>query len=104
KAANDEEAKVRSGTWHDPERGQITFGTWANGWYTSQSLAPSTMQNYKHHIEEHLLPEFDDDPLAAIFGADVDEWEQKELAAGYSVTSVRTWRTTLSTILADAVV
>ncbi|WP_205629751.1 tyrosine-type recombinase/integrase [Jiangella muralis] len=104
KAANDEEAKVRSGTWHDPERGRITFGAWANGWYASQNLALSTMQNYKHHLEEHLLPEFEDDPLAEIFGADVDEWERKELAARYSLTSVRTWRTTLSTILADAVV
>lgn len=101
-AANDIEAKIRAGRWRDPASGQITFGAWVNQWYAALDLAKSTMQNYKHHLEEHLLPEFEDSPLAAISGAAVDRWERSERAAGYSLASVKTWRSTLSTVLADA--
>ncbi|WP_203433604.1 N-terminal phage integrase SAM-like domain-containing protein [Jiangella asiatica] len=97
-AAVSEQAKVQLGTWRDPTGGQTSFGDWVNIWYERQDLAPSTMQNYKHHIEEHLSPTFEEMALAQIFGADVDECERKEGAAGYSVFSVRTWRTTLSTV------
>jgi hypothetical protein len=58
KAANDAEAKVRARRWRDPSAGRITFGEYASRWYQAQDLAASTMQNYRRHIEEHLLPTF----------------------------------------------
>ncbi len=79
------------------------FGQFANRWYAGLDLAPSTMQNYRRHLEEHLLPAFDDTPLAAIFPADVDAWAKRERAAGYKPSSVKTWRTTFHTVLAAAV-
>ncbi|WP_083459567.1 site-specific integrase [Jiangella muralis] len=102
-AANDEEARIRSGRWTDPNAGQITFGDWANRWYAGLDLALSTMQNYKHHLEEHLLVEFEDRPLADISARDIDAWQSKERRSGYRPSSIKTWRSTLSTILADAV-
>ncbi|HEV2780376.1 MAG TPA: LacI family DNA-binding transcriptional regulator [Actinophytocola sp.] len=102
-AADDEEAKVRGGTWRDPAAGQLTFGAYVSRWYAGQDLAASTMQNLRHHIEEHLLPEFEHRALAEILRADVDAWERKEKAAGYADSSVRTWRGTLHVILEDAV-
>ena len=57
-----------------------TFGEYANRWYAAQDLAASTMQNYKRHIEEHLLPDFEDNALAGIQRTDVDAWEKKERA------------------------
>lgn len=102
-AANDEEAKVRGGTWRDPAAGQTTFGDYASRWYAAQDLAPSTMQNYRRHIEEHLLPEFEAKPLAEILGPDVDAWARKERERGYAESSVKTWRGTLHLVLADAV-
>src|SRR5882757_5220333 len=63
-AANDEEAKVRAGAWRDPSAGQVMFGDYASRWYAAQDLAASTMQNYRRHLEEHLLPEFEDQALA----------------------------------------
>lgn len=102
-AANDKEAEVRAGRWKDPSAGEITFGAYANRRYAGLDLAASTMQNYRRHLEEHLLPEFEDWALADISTADVDAWEVKEKAAGYAVSSVKTWRTTLHTFLADAV-
>jgi hypothetical protein len=77
-AADAEKAKVRSGGWKNPAAGQITFGEYASRWYAGQDLAASTMQNYLRHLEEHLLPESEERPLASIQRADVDAWEKKE--------------------------
>lgn len=103
-AANDEEAKVRSGQWKDLSAGQTTVGTFANRWYAGLDLAASTMQNYRRHLEEHILPQFENEALADILPSDVDGWEKREREAGYAVSSVKTWRTTLHTMLEDAVV
>lgn len=103
KAADDEEAKVRGGTWRDPSAGQLTFGAYASRWYAAQDLAASTMQNYRRHLEEHLLPEFEGRALADILGPDVGLWERKEREHGYAESSIKTWRGTLHLVLADAV-
>lgn len=103
KAANDEEAKVRSGSWRDPSAGRITFGAYASRWFTGQDLASSTMQNYRRHLEEHLLPEFEHSALADIIARDVDGWERKERERGYAAASISTWRGTLHLVLSDAV-
>jgi integrase len=102
RAADAEEAKVRDGGWRDPASGQLTFGAYASRWYAAQDLAPSTMQNYRRRLEEHLLPEFENVPLGNIIGPSVDAWEKKERAL-YAASSVRSWRSLLHLILADAV-
>ncbi|MFF5496299.1 LacI family DNA-binding transcriptional regulator [Streptomyces aquilus] len=102
RAASEAENKYRRGDWRDPSLGQETFGEYANRWYEAQDLAASTMQNYKRHIEEHLLPDFEDKALASILRTDVDLWEKKEKAA-YAASSVKTWRSTLHLIFEDAI-
>lgn len=102
RAADAEEEKVRQGTWRDPADARTTFADYANRWYAGQDLAASTMQNYRRHIEEHLLPEFEAWALGDITGADVDAWEKRENEA-YAASSVKTWRGTLHLILGDAV-
>ncbi|MFI5906210.1 LacI family DNA-binding transcriptional regulator [Dactylosporangium sp. NPDC051541] len=82
---------------------RMRFGNWANAWYERQDLAASTMQNYRRHIEEHLLPTFEDREVGSITSADVDAWAKSERMAGYADASVKTWRATLHLILADAV-
>ncbi|MGX1975482.1 tyrosine-type recombinase/integrase [Streptomyces kronopolitis] len=103
KAANDLEAKVREGKWRDPNAGKETFGEYVNRWYEEQELAASTMQNYKRHIEEHLLPAFEAKAISDIDRADIANWEKKERELSYAASSIKTWRGTLHTILADAV-
>ncbi len=103
KAANDQEARVRAGTWRDPAAGRISFGDYASRWFAVQDLAVSTMQNYRRHIEEHLLPAFEDLAVADILASDVDAWDRAEREAGYAASSVKTWRGTLHVIMADAV-
>lgn len=102
-AANDEEAKVRANTGRNPAAGRRTFADYVGHWYAVQDLAPSTMQNYRHHIEEHLLPAFQDATIGGILPSDVAAWEKSERAAGYAESSIKTWRSTLHLILADAV-
>lgn len=102
RAAAEAENKYRRGEWRDPTLGLETFGEYANRWYEAQDLAASTMQNYKRHIEEHLLPEFEDKALASILRTDVDLWEKKEKAL-YAASSVKTWRSTLHLIFEDAI-
>ncbi len=103
KAADEAEAKVRNGEWRDPSAGRITFGEYASRWYEAQDLAASTLQNYRRHIEEHLLPTFDQMALADILSADIDAWQKREKAAGYAASSIKTWHGTIHLILADAV-
>ncbi|MGW6682170.1 LacI family DNA-binding transcriptional regulator [[Kitasatospora] papulosa] len=102
RAASEAENKYRRGDWRDPALGQETFGEYASRWYDTQDLAASTMQNYKRHIEEHLLPDFGDQALAGILRSDVDRWEKKERAL-YAASSVKTWRSTFHLIYEDAI-
>lgn len=102
-AANDAEAKVRSGKWRDPSSGRISFADFTNRWYTSQDLAASTMQIYRRNIEGHLLPFFGNFAIADILPSDVAVWEKQQRAAGYAETSIRGRRKVLHLILADAV-
>ncbi|CDR18121.1 hypothetical protein GCM10022420_090750 [Streptomyces iranensis] len=102
RAASEAENTYRRGDWRDPALGQETFGEYANRWYEAQDLAASTMQNYKRHIEEHLLPEFEDKAPVGILRTDVDLWEKKEKTA-YAASSVKTWRSTLHLIFEDAI-
>jgi integrase len=102
RAANDAESRARR-TRRDPTAGRMLFGDFASGWYAAQDLAASTMQNYRRHIEEHLLPTFENVAVEDILASDVAVWEKKERAAGYAEASLKTWRGTLHLILADAV-
>ena len=102
-AADAEEARLRARLPGAVPPEQLTFAQFANRWFAGLDLAPSTMVNYRRHIEEHLLPAFESVLLDGILTSDVDAWEKKEKAAGYAPASVKTWRTTLHTILAAAV-
>ena len=102
-AADEAEANVRVVGAPPPAPERMRFGNYASVWYARQDLAASTQQNYRRHIEEHLLPTFEDRDLTSIIAADVDGWARSERTAGYAESSVRTWRGTLHLILADAV-
>ena len=103
RAANDAEAKTRNGGRPVRADARLTFGEYVNAWFARQDLALSTMENYRRSIEGHLLPAFQDYPVATISLGDVALWEKKERALGYADRSLRLWRTLLHLILADAV-
>jgi integrase len=103
RAADDAEAKIRAEGWRDPTAGQMKFGDYVNDWYQRQDLASSTMQNYRRHIEDHLLPAFETYALVEITAPEVDKWQKRERTAGYAESSIRSWRATLHLIMADAI-
>ncbi|MCX4824403.1 LacI family DNA-binding transcriptional regulator [Streptomyces sp. NBC_01142] len=102
RAANDEETRIRDKGWRDPSLGLETFEEYVNRWFEDIDLAPTTMDNYRRDIEGHLLPEFGDRPLKAITARDVSVWEKK-IKAVYAPESVRTYRSRLHLVFADAV-
>src|SRR5450756_1777222 len=105
KAADAAEAAVREGRLKEPAEDQaaLTFRQWAGAWYDGLDLAPSTMANYKEHLELHINPRFGDEPLPGILPPHIDAWEKKLRADGYAEDSIRTYRGTLHTCLEDAV-
>jgi hypothetical protein len=102
RAAADAEVQARRARL-DPSAGRMRFGDYVSRWYATQDLAASTMQNYRRHIEQHLLPTFEDLAVGDIRPSDVAIWEKQERVAGYAESSIKTWRATLHLVLADAV-
>ena len=105
KAAGAAEAAVREGRVKAAVKDQapLTFRQWAGAWYDGLALAPSTMANYREHLELHINPRFGDEPLPGILPPHVDAWENQLRADGYAEDSIRSYRGTLHTCLADAV-
>ncbi|WP_455907892.1 tyrosine-type recombinase/integrase [Streptomyces cinereoruber] len=115
RAAEDAEAAVRAAVREAalkktaPPSSEVvlppTFGEYVARWFAGQEgeLATSTLDNYRGHIEAHLLPEFLPVPMPDIDEAAVKGWEAKERAAGYPPTSVQTYRSILHLILEDAI-
>ena len=61
------------------------------------------MANYRYAIEVHILPEFGDRALASLTAQQVGTWEMQITARGYSRRTARDARTTLTTLLGDAI-
>ncbi|MGO1055632.1 LacI family DNA-binding transcriptional regulator [Crossiella sp. CA198] len=101
-AADEAEAKIRNGRQVAGKQDDELFGDFVSRWYADQDLAASTMQNYKRHIEEHLLPTFENEIIRSIGKPEVAAWEKAEKEAGYALSSIKTWRSTLHLILGDA--
>ncbi|MFB9906274.1 LacI family DNA-binding transcriptional regulator [Allokutzneria oryzae] len=100
-AANEAEAEIRNGNRKAAKEDEL-FGVYVNRWYSNQDLAASTMQNYRRHIEEHLLPTFENFIIRDIDKQQIADWERSKREAGYSESSIKTWRGTLHLILEDA--
>ena len=99
----DQEAAIRAGTYIEPRARQITLTEWVNEWYPALDLEPSTLSNYRYMIEVLILPEFGDAALSDITAQWVSTWERQLTASGYAARTARDARSTLTTILADAI-
>jgi Phage integrase, N-terminal SAM-like domain len=79
-----EDAKLR-GTYVDPAAGKVSFGEWAQRWYsTTAHLRPSTRRDYRTLLDRQVLPAFGDWSLASIDTLAVKEWRAGLLADGLS--------------------
>jgi len=99
----DQEAAIRNKTYSDPRAGQITVSEWVNQWFPALDLELTTLSNYRYQIEVHILPEFGDRALASLSAEEISTWEMRIVKSGYSRRTAGDARSTLATILSDAI-
>jgi integrase len=103
KYGRDQEAAIRSNTYVDARKGRITLTEWVNEWYPALDLEPTTMSNYRYMIEVHILPKFGERELCSLTESAIAIWERGLVTSGLSRRTAHDARSTLATVLADAV-
>jgi len=103
KYGRDQEAAIRSNTYVDPRGGRITLTEWVNQWYPALDLEPTTLSNYRYRIEVLILPEFGNRALNGLTAEEITTWEMELVRRGYARRTARDARSTLITVLGDAV-
>ena len=100
----DQEAAIRNNTYIDPRAGRITLTEWVNKWFPALDLELNTLSTYRYTIEVHILPAFGDWSLRSLElePEAIALWEKQIVARGYTRRTAREARSTLATILADA--
>ena len=101
----DQEAAIRNNTYVDPRAGRITLTEWVNRWFPALDLELNTLSTYRYTIEVHILPAFGDRSLRSLElePEAIALWEKQIVARGYTRRTAREARSTLTTILADAI-
>jgi integrase len=84
------------------EAAQTTFAQFVAEWIEGQDLAASTMQNYRRGLAQ-LLPVFGAYPVKDITDTLIARWEREQKANGAAASTIRTRRSLLHLVLADAV-
>jgi integrase len=76
-------ADLQRGEWIDPALRRVLFSEWADQWWqTTARLRPSTRRGYWQILQNHVLPEFGDRPLASLDSMDVERFVATKLADG----------------------
>jgi integrase len=101
--ARDQESAIRNDTYIDVRAGRITLTEWVNRWFPTLDLEPSTLNNYRYMIEVHILPSFGDRALMSLTAEEIAKWELNLVTSGLSRRTAQDARTTLTTVLADAI-
>jgi len=87
----------------DKLRGGKTLGEVLDAYLAARDLKDSTATDYAMHVRVHLDPFFDDKTVGDITAKDVERLLVHLTALGLKVKTVRTYVTTLSTLLTYAV-
>lgn len=90
----------------DPRRSEMTLEEWVNNhWWPAYvaGLKRKTREDYRYHLEVHILPVFGQRCLGEITPAQVAEWLENLRRDGYAANTISNARARLVTILGDAV-
>jgi hypothetical protein len=68
------EADLTRGLFHDPRRGAIPFGEWADRWMDNAELRPTTRDMYGYLLRRFIKPTFEAVTLAEIDDVMVEDW------------------------------
>jgi integrase len=100
---HENEAAKPKGAWVDPAGGKVKLGEWAERWYATKVLAPTTMRDYRKSLDLEILPTFATAPLHAIDALAVEEWLATLARRGLGVKRRAKARAVLSMVLDSAV-
>jgi integrase len=101
KMAQDEEHKLRSGTWLDPKAGRITFSEYfEQQWLPNKTGEINTIAKYQMHYDAALKVEFGAMTLNAIMPSTVQGWIKRMERAGVTPVTIGCRFAALQTILA----
>jgi integrase len=100
--AKQQEAAIARGAWRDPRAGRITLGEWHERWWAARVVEPETRRGDEGCFRRHILPEFEDWPLAKIQRLDVQSWVRKLEKAGVGRHAIRRSYNLLTSLLGDA--
>lgn len=100
----EQEAEVRARTWIAPEDREVAFGVFAEQWMESARLSDNTRAKYRTYLDTHILLEWGDWPLIAIFNnhLEIQGWVNR-LHDNLAEPSVSSVFALFSTILNTAV-
>ena len=68
------EADKAHGAWVDPAAGRTPFGAYARTWQQAQVHRGTTADQVASHLRNHILPAFEQRPLAAVRPSEVQAW------------------------------
>jgi hypothetical protein len=89
-----------SGTYVEPQAGQITVVAYAEEWVGRRHWRPSNVERVERELRLHILPALSARPLSSLRRAHIEGW-----AAGLDLApaTVHTMHATLSSLLEAAV-
>ena len=103
----EQEALIRRNLWIDPADARTTLATFSTEWLDAVGprLAPSTLAKYESHIRVHLVPQWGEWPMIAIFNSylEIEKWVTQLHEDGYTDYTVASVFATFSTIMNAAV-
>jgi integrase len=101
------EAEIRSGTWLDPDAGNVPFTDFVISWVAERpGLRPKTVQLYEGLVRLHVVPVFASLgvlTLADVKAGTVRKWRKKLLDSGVGPVTVAKAYRLLKTIMNTAV-
>lgn len=87
--ASAKEAEVRKQMKADPHAYKQTWSTWADKWWPTRSVAPSTARTDARRRRTHLDERWADVPLGSITRQDVKAWAADMAAAGTGPATIQ---------------
>ncbi len=100
KLAEDQEAKIRQGTWHDPSAGKIKFSVYfEEHWLPNRVLEDTSADGYLSHYNKTLRAEFGNMEVRKITGPVIQRWVVRMDNDGAHPKTLRNKFTTLQTCL-----
>lgn len=97
------EFSKQRGDWTDPRRGKVKFGDFSRRWLeTTVHLKPSTRTSYEMLLRRHVLPYFENAPLAQIERVHIQAWVADLMKKGAGPGTVRNAYRILARVMGEA--